>query len=83
VATWRLENEFGAPVEINSTSYTIARRTDAESAEKLLGMRGTQVVSRADGTMLALFESQYWVQRLEQEQPELLLEPLVAEGRPG
>jgi peptide chain release factor 3 len=83
VATWRLENEFGAPVEINGTSYTIARRTDAESAEKLLGMRGTQVVSRADGTMLALFESQYWVQRLEQEQPELLLEPLVAEGRPG
>jgi peptide chain release factor 3 len=83
VATWRLVNEFGAPVELNATSYTIARRTDAASAEQLIGMRGTQVVQRADGTLLALFESQYWVQRLEQEQPDLVLEPLVAEGRPG
>jgi len=83
VALWRLENEFGAPVELNGTAYTVARRTDAQSASELRGMRGVQVLSRADGTLLALFESQYWVQRLEQDQPDLLLEPLVAEGRPG
>ena len=80
----RLENEFGAPVELSPTSYTVARRTDA--AERRAAARACAAsgwCSRADGTLLALFESQYWVERLEQEQPELLLEPLVAEGRPG
>ena len=41
-------------------------------------MRGVDVLSRADGTMLALFESRYWLDRLVDEQPELTLEPLVA-----
>jgi peptide chain release factor 3 len=46
-------------------------------------MRGARVVQRADGTLLALFESQYWVERLEREHPELMLERLVAEGSVG
>ena len=83
VAVHRLENEFGAPVELSPTSYRLARRTDAAGAEALKGMRGVRVVHRADGTTLALFESQYWVERLEQEQPDLLLERLVAEGSVG
>ena len=29
VAVHRLENEFGAPVELSPNSYTVARRTDA------------------------------------------------------
>ena len=75
--------------QIVETQATVAEERQELALPKdfkallLLGMRGTQVVTRADGTMLALFESQYWVQRLEQEQPDLLLEPLVAEGRPG
>ena len=32
VAVHRLENEFGAPVELSPTSYTVARRTDEASA---------------------------------------------------
>ena len=83
VAVFRLENEFGAPVELTSTSYTLARRTDSASAEALRGMRGVRVLLRADGTLLALFESQYWVERLEQEHPELVLDRLVAEGSVG
>ena len=80
VAVHRLENEFGAPVELLPTSYRLARRTDADGAEALKGMRGVRVLRRADGTILALFESQYWVERLEHDQPDLLLERLVAEG---
>ena len=83
VAVHRLENEFGAPVELSPTSYRLARRTDEAGAEALKGMRGVRVLRRADGTILALFESQYWVERLEQEQPDLLLERLVAEGAVG
>ena len=37
-------------------------------------MRGVDVLSRADGTLLALFESRYWLDRLLAEQPELTLE---------
>ena len=83
VALFRLENEFGAPVELSPTSYNLARRTDSASAEVLRSMRGAQVLARADGTLLALFESQYWVERLEQEHPELVLDRLVAEGSIG
>jgi peptide chain release factor 3 len=37
------------------------------------------VLSRADGTLLALFESPYWLDRLAGERPELTLEKIVAE----
>jgi peptide chain release factor 3 len=83
VAVHRLENEFGAPVELSPTSYRLARRTDEPGADALRGMRGVRVLARADGTLLALFESQYWVERLEADHPDLLLERLVAEGAVG
>ncbi len=83
VAVHRLENEFGAPTELSPTSFRVARRTDAESADSLRGMRGVRIAYRADGTVLALFESQYWVERLEHDHPELTLERLVAEGSVG
>ena len=80
VAAHRLENEFGAPVELSPTSYTVARRTDPDSEPALKAMRGVDVLRRADGTRLALFESSYWLARVESDHPELVLERLVAEG---
>ncbi|MCB1030480.1 MAG: peptide chain release factor 3 [Acidimicrobiales bacterium] len=78
VALHRLENEFGAPVELSPTSYTVARRTDASSAAELRSMRGVDVLGRSDGTLIAVFESSYWLDRLMADKPELVLEPLVA-----
>ncbi len=78
VAVHRLTNEFGAPVELNPASWSVARRTDALSAAVLRPMRGVDVYARADGTLLALFESRYWLDRLAADQPDLTLEPLVA-----
>ncbi|MFN0090469.1 MAG: peptide chain release factor 3 [Acidimicrobiales bacterium] len=83
VALHRLEHEFGAPAELAPTAYRVARRTDADTEAKLTGMRGVEVYRRADGVRLALFESPYWLERLEREQPELRLERLVAEGMAG
>ncbi|NNK92678.1 MAG: peptide chain release factor 3, partial [Acidimicrobiia bacterium] len=80
VATHRLENEFGAPVELNMTNYQVARRTDAASTPELRAMQGVDVLERADGTRLALFESPYWLDRLLGDRPELVLEKLVASG---
>ena len=39
VASWRLENEFGAPAEQTPTAYRVARRTDEASRAKLRAMR--------------------------------------------
>jgi peptide chain release factor 3 len=83
VATYRLENEFGAPTELSATSYRVARRTDEAAESVLRRMRGVTVLRRADGTRLALFESPYWLERVESENPELMLERLVAEGMAG
>jgi peptide chain release factor 3 len=62
------------------TGYKVARRTDEASRPTLRSMQGVDVLSRSDGVLLALFESAYWLDRLEQEQPELTLERLIAEG---
>ena len=78
VALHRLENEFGAPVELSPTAYSVARRTDDASAPALRAMRGVDVLGRSDGTLLAVFESGYWLDRVVADQPELTLEPLVA-----
>jgi peptide chain release factor 3 len=83
VAMWRLENEFGAPTEILPTSYTVARKTDAASEAGLRTLPGVDVLARADGTLYALFESPYWLARIETEHPEFTLERLVAEGSSG
>ena len=83
VAVHRLENEFGAPVELSPTSYRVARLTDEASAPALRAMAGVRVLQRADGATLALFESPYWLARVEADQPELRLDRLVAEGLAG
>jgi peptide chain release factor 3 len=80
VVQHRLENEFGAPVELNVCSWTTARITDAPSAEALRGMTGVTVAARSDGELLALFESPYWLERLEHDNPDLTLDRLIAEG---
>ncbi len=80
VVQYRLENEFGAPVELSHTSYQVARRTDAESRDRLRAMRGVDVLERSDGALIALFESTYWLDRLVSEEPDLTLEKLVADG---
>jgi peptide chain release factor 3 len=80
VASYRLENEFKAPAILTPTAYTIARRTDPESRAKLRSMQGVDVLSRDDGTLLALFESKYWMDRVMADFPDLTLERLVAEG---
>ena len=80
VATHRLTEEFGAPVELTPTRFRVARRTDDDSRAALRAMQGVEVMERTDGELLALFESTYWLDRLEAEHPELTLDRLVAEG---
>jgi peptide chain release factor 3 len=83
VAAHRLEHEFGAPTELSPTTWRVARKTDEPSTPELRAMQGVAVYGRADGTRYALFESPYWLARVESDHPELTLEKLVAEGTVG
>lgn len=67
-------------MELTPTRFRVARRTDQESRPTLRSMQGVDVLERTDGELLALFESAYWLERLEAEHPELTLDRLVAEG---
>ncbi len=80
VALHRFESEFGAPVELTATNYTIARKTDEASTASLRAMQGVDVLEREDGTLLALFESRYWLDRVLADHSDLTLERMVAEG---
>ena len=79
VATHRLENEFGAPVELTNAPYSVARRTDVESSDELRRLPGATVLSRSDGTLLALFENEFYLQRIKNEKEHLTLERVLAE----
>lgn len=73
VATHRLENEFGAPVALSPAPFSVARRTDAESAAEIKRLPGAKVMERSDGALLALFENEYYLQRIESEKDHLTL----------
>lgn len=77
VFTHRLEHEFGAAVDLSATPHKVARRTDEATAELLRAIGGVTVMFRTDGTPLALFDSPYWLQRLETEHPDWCLDPIV------
>jgi peptide chain release factor 3 len=83
VASHRLEHEFGAPTELSPTTWRVARKTDEASTPDLRAMHGVAVYARADGTRYALFESPYWLARVEADHPGLTLDRLVAEGSVG
>jgi peptide chain release factor 3 len=74
----RLEFEFNAPTEILSAPYQTIRFTDAPSAERLRTIGGIRILERGDGRLVALFENQYRMQRLLNDEPELTLDPIVA-----
>ncbi|CAG4913929.1 MULTISPECIES: peptide chain release factor 3 [Acidithrix] len=78
VFSHRMHFEFGAEVELTRTSHKVARRTDQATASELGGLGGVRVRVRRDGTLLALFESPYWLARLQNDHPTWKLDDLIA-----
>ncbi len=79
---YRLASEFNAPAEILGAGYQAIRRTDLASAPRLREIGGIRILNRSDGALVALFENRYRLARLEVDEPELTLEPLVAGAIP-
>jgi peptide chain release factor 3 len=75
---FRLSTEFNAPTEINPAPYQAIRLTDRASTDRLRAIGGIRVLHRADGALVALFENRYRLQRLESDEPELTLLPILA-----
>ena len=78
VVTARMESEFNAPLRLEPLSYTLARRTTPESAALLAGERGAEVLTRSDGTLLALFVDKWRLASVVRAHPDIVLEPLPA-----
>ncbi|VTR07208.1 peptide chain release factor 3 [Clostridioides difficile] len=78
VVTARMKAEYNVDTIIEPLGYTLARRTDADSAAELNRQRGVEVFTRTDGAVLALFSDKWRLQYIEKEHPDLTLEPLVA-----
>ena len=81
VAAHRMEHEFTSPIRLEHLQYRAARRL-ADPAQRALvdAGRRSEVLTRLDGTDLALFVEEMDLRLLCRGNPELVLEPLVAEG---
>jgi peptide chain release factor 3 len=77
VAVDRLQREFGATVRLESTPWAVARRTDEAGAAVLRQTARADVLFSADGALLALFASEWLLQRFERDHPDVTLERLL------
>lgn len=80
VVTARMRAEFNVETVVSNLGYTVARLTDAQSADELDRQRGVEVFTRSDGVLLALFSDKWKLQYVEKEHPDLTMEPLIAAG---
>lgn len=78
VFTHRLLHEFGAEVRLTNSLYREARATDTETAAQLKSISGSRVFARADGALLALFESSYWLDHVSSEHPDWMLDKVIS-----
>ena len=75
----RMEVEYNVETVTEPIPYSVARRTDTESAEELGRQRGVEIFTRTDGELIALFGDKWKLAFVEKEHPELTMEPLVAD----
>jgi peptide chain release factor 3 len=78
----RMTHDFGVDIRMEPLPYQLARRTDCESAATLVHDRQVEVLTRSDGTLLALFRTPWRLRNTERDHPEILLEDLAA-GAPS
>lgn len=78
VAAHRMAEEFGAETVLDAAPYVVARRTDRDGADRLRRTRGVDVVTRRDGTTLALFASEHRLKAIQRDHPEIVLVAVAA-----
>jgi peptide chain release factor 3 len=83
VAVERLANEFGADVRVDPLRWQSARVTDAAGAAQVLADPvDSDVLTRSDGTQLAVFPNRFVLARFADRHPEVRLERMMGEIGP-
>ena len=80
VATYRLEREFEARASLTPSPYNVARVTDEAGERVLTRWRHGEVLRRSDGERLAVFTSEFHLDRFRGEHPDVMLEQFMAGG---
>ncbi|MFO7689686.1 MAG: peptide chain release factor 3 [Cryobacterium sp.] len=79
----RMTHDFGAAIRMEELPYQVARRTDRTSMEVLQRARQVEVLTRTDGTLVALFSTPWRLAALVRENPELVLDDLATAADPA
>lgn len=79
VFQYRMQHEFGSEVLLTYMPYKVACRTDAETAAELKAFRNSKVLTRDDGVLLALFETEYFLTRLRNDHPTWCLDSVMVD----
>jgi peptide chain release factor 3 len=79
----RMTHDFNAAIRFEELPYQLARRTNRDSAEVLNRARQVEVLTRSDGTLLALFSTPWRLAALVRENPELVLHDLATAVDPA
>ncbi|HET9078880.1 MAG TPA: peptide chain release factor 3, partial [Acidimicrobiales bacterium] len=77
VLAHRMEHEFGAAISLSGPHERIVRRTDEPTAASLTTIGGVDILRRRDGVLLAVFQSPYWLARIQSDHPDWTLEQIV------
>jgi peptide chain release factor 3 len=78
VMAHRMQEEYGATVELKPVPFKSARRTDTAGERALRLHPAATLVHRSDGTPLVLFESEFHLRRIETELPDAALDAIVS-----
>ncbi|WP_150307265.1 peptide chain release factor 3 [Planctomonas psychrotolerans] len=76
----RMANDFGSPIRFEELPYQVARITTPADAAVLEKERQVEVLTRSDGTLLALFSTQWRLQAVTRAHPDLVLLDLADTG---
>lgn len=75
----RMKAEYNVETVMENIPYTVARRTDAESAPELGRQRGVEIFTRNDGELIALVSDKWRLDYIQKQLPELTLDTLIAD----
>lgn len=81
VTSHRMADELHTPITLEHLKYTVVRRTRPEDAAFLNSQSGVEVLTRTDKALLALFSDKWRMEMIQRNNPELVLDPLVAAGQ--
>ncbi|MDP2709906.1 MAG: peptide chain release factor 3 [Solirubrobacteraceae bacterium] len=78
VAVERLQGEFGVSVGLDARDWSLARRVSPDDAAAVRASRWAELLTRADGTQLAVFRHRYSLEQLERDLPDVALDAMTA-----